>query len=73
MRRAYARVAASNVIRPKHQDDYLARGRSIFWEYLRATPSGERSEFVETWDFDEHYQIQSHRVYWGWSRIASLS
>ncbi len=63
----------SNVIRPKHHDDYLARGRHISWEYPRVTSSGERSEFVESWDFNERYEIQSHRVYWGWSRIANLS
>jgi hypothetical protein len=74
-RALYEEVARrqSNVIRPKHHDDYLARGRRIVWEYPRATPSGERSEFVECWDFNECYEIQSHRVYWGWSRIASLS
>jgi hypothetical protein len=63
----------SNVFRPKHHDDYLVRGRRIIWEYQRVTSSGERSEFVESWDFNERYEIQSHRVYWGWSRIANLS
>lgn len=71
----YKQVARSqmNVIRPKHHDDYLARGRSILWEYPRVTSSGERSEFVESWEFNEQYEIRSHRVYWGWSRIAGLS
>ena len=63
----------SDVIRPKHHDDYLARGHRIIWEYPRVTSQGGRSEFVECWDFNERYEIQSHRVYWGWSRIASLS
>jgi hypothetical protein len=63
----------SNAIRPKHHDDYLAQGRRIVWEYPRSSPSGERSEFVEFWDFNERYEIQAHRVYWGWARTASLS
>jgi steroid Delta-isomerase len=65
--------AQSNVIRPKHHDDYIAKGRRIIWEYARIAPSGEQSEFVESWDFNERFQIQYHRVYWGWFRIASLS
>jgi hypothetical protein len=71
----YQEVARSdlNVIRPKHHDDYVAHGRRIFWEFPRVNPSGERSEFVEVWDFNEQYEIQSHRVYWGWSRIAGLA
>lgn len=74
-RALYEEVARSQstVIRPKHHDDYLARGHRIVWEYQRVTSSGERSEFVESWDFNERYEIQFHRVYWGWSRIASLS
>lgn len=63
----------SNVIRPKHHDHYLAQGRGLHWEYPRVTSSGQRSEFAESWDFNERYEIQSHRVYWGWSRIANLS
>lgn len=71
----YQEVARSelNVIRPRHHDDYVARERRIFWEFPRVTPLGERSEFVEVWDFNEQYEIQSHRVYWGWSRIGGLS
>lgn len=63
----------SDVIRPKHHNDYFVQGHRIIWEYPRVTSSGERSEFVESWDFNERYEIQSHRVYWGWSRIANLS
>lgn len=74
-RSLYEEVARrqSNVIRPRHHDGYLARGRRIIWEYPRVTPAGDQSEFVECWDFNERYEIQSHRVYWGWSRIAGLS
>ncbi len=63
----------SNVIRPRHHDDYLLRGRRIVWEYPRVSASGERSEFIESWDFNERFEILAHRVYWGWSRIATLS
>jgi hypothetical protein len=55
----------SKVIRPRHHDDYLICGRRIIWEYPRVTPSGDQSEFVEAWDFNERYEIQCHRVYWG--------
>ncbi|SKA30852.1 SnoaL-like domain-containing protein [Enhydrobacter aerosaccus] len=74
-RALYQEVARqqSNVIRPKHHDDYLVRGHRIIWEYARVTQSGDQSEFVESWDFNDRYEIRCHRVYWGWSRIANLS
>ena len=63
----------SKVVRPGHHDDYGVTGRGTIWEYSRHSPQGERSEFVESWDFNAAYQIESHRVYWGWSRIRALA
>jgi hypothetical protein len=63
----------SDVIRPFHHDQCLTDGHRIQWEYPRVMPTGERSEFVESWDFNDRYEIQRHRVYWGWSRIANLA
>ena len=71
----YAEVARrrSDIIRPQHHDNYLTDGHRIVWEYPRIMPTGERSEFVESWDFNDRYEIQCHRVYWGWSRVAALT
>jgi hypothetical protein len=75
--RAFYREVArrkSNVIRPRHHGNYyFIDARRIVWEYPRVTPSGEQSEFMESWEFNEEYEIRFHRVYWGWSRIASLT
>jgi hypothetical protein len=62
----------SDVIRPRHHDNYFTDGRRIIWEYPRLTPDGEQSEFVECWDLDPEFLIARHRVYWGWSRIVAL-
>lgn len=63
----------SKVVRPRHHDNYVIKGRSIIWEYSRLSTQGEQSEFVESWDFNADYQIERHRVYWGWSRITALA
>lgn len=64
--------SSSNVIRPRHHDDYFVKGKAIIWEYPRIGSDGERSEFVESWELNQKNQIQRHRVYWGWSRIGQL-
>jgi steroid Delta-isomerase len=58
----YEKVAYSHsdVIRPIHHDEYLADGHRIVWEYPRVMPSEERSEFVESWDFNDRYEIRHH-------------
>jgi hypothetical protein len=62
-----------DIIRPFHHDEYLTDDHRILWEYSRVMPSGERCEFVESWHFNDRHEIQRHRVYLGWSRIANVA
>lgn len=50
---------------------YLCDGRTIFWEYPRATPDGDQIDIAEVMDVDEGL-ITHHRIYWGAFGVARL-
>ena len=52
-------------VRRFHRAGYFTDGRTIVWEYPRATPSGDQMDFVEVMEVEKGL-IQKHRVYWGW-------
>jgi ketosteroid isomerase-like protein len=52
-------------VRQFHRTGYFTDGRTILWEYPRATPGGEQMDFVEVMEIQDGL-IQKHRVYWGW-------
>jgi hypothetical protein len=40
-------------------------GRTLMWEYPRATPDGDQVDIVEVMELDSML-IARHRIYWGW-------
>jgi ketosteroid isomerase-like protein len=48
-----------------HRKGYFTDGRTLVWEYPRATPDGEQMDFFEVMEV-EGGLIRKHRVYWGW-------
>lgn len=53
------------VKRTFHRTGYFTDGKTLVWEYPRATPNGEQMDFFEVMEI-ENGLIQKHRVYWGW-------
>jgi hypothetical protein len=43
----------------------FSNGRTLMWEYPRATPEGDKMDFAEVMDIRDSL-IGRHRVYWGW-------
>jgi len=50
---------------------YFTDGRSLVWEYPRATPDGEQMDFFEVMEIADGL-IRAHRVYWGWRRVEII-
>lgn len=48
-----------------HRSGYFTDGKTLVWEYPRATPDSEQMDFFEVMEI-ENSLIQKHRVYWGW-------
>lgn len=57
--------------RKRFKQGFFTDGRTITWEYPRATPDGEQMELVEIMEI-EHGLIKRHRVYWGWYALGIL-
>ena len=51
--------------RTRFRTGFFTDGRTLMWEYPRATPDGEQMDFVEVMEIDDGL-IRHHRVYWGW-------
>jgi hypothetical protein len=58
-------------LRKYYRTGYLTNGRTIMFEYPRATPDGEQMDFIEVMDIEDGL-IQYHRVYWGWRGVEVL-
>ncbi len=58
-------------VRRRFRRGYFTDGRTIMWEYPRATPDGEQMDFVEVMEVQDDL-IQHHRVYWGWFGFSVL-
>ena len=52
-------------VRKYYRVGYFTDGKTLIWEYPRATPEGEQMDFVEVMQI-EGGLIQKHQVYWGW-------
>jgi hypothetical protein len=46
-------------------------GRTLVWEYPRATPTGDQFDLAESMDLQDG-RIAHHRVYWGWKGAPVL-
>ena len=53
------------LIRKFYRNSLFTDGKTIMWEYPRATPQGDQMDFMEVMQIQEGL-IVSHRVYWGW-------
>lgn len=58
--------------RQYYREKYFTDGKTLIWEYPRATPQGEQMDFVEVMDLDENGLIKHHRVYWGWKGFSVI-
>lgn len=45
---------------------YFTDGRTLMWEYPRATPAGDQMDLVEVMELSDRGLIQHQREYWGW-------
>lgn len=52
-------------IRQYYRTGYFTDGKTLMWEYPRATPQGDQMDFVEVMEL-KNGLIQHHKVYWGW-------
>jgi hypothetical protein len=59
-------------IRRHYRTGYFTDGKTLMWEYPRATPEGEQMDFVEVMELNDAGLIQRHRVYWGWFGVNVL-
>jgi steroid Delta-isomerase len=50
---------------------YFFDGRTLAWEYPRATPDGDQFDLAEFMDLEDG-RIVHHRVYWGWKGLPIL-
>jgi len=53
------------VKRQYYRKNYFTDGKTLMWEYPRATPDGEQMDFMEVMELKDGL-ITHHRVYWGW-------
>jgi hypothetical protein len=58
-------------LRRRHRTALFTNGKTLIWEYPRATPDGEQMDLVEVMDVKDGL-IQHHRVYWGWKSVKVL-
>lgn len=58
--------------RRRYKAKYFTDGKTLMWEYPRATPDGDQMDFVEVMELKDGL-IQHHRVYWGWFGVGVLS
>lgn len=54
-----------------HRRGYFTDGRTLVWEYPRATPDGEQMDFFEVMEIEDGL-IRQHRVYWGWRGVEII-
>jgi hypothetical protein len=58
--------------RRRYKKKYFTDGKTLMWEYPRATPRGEQMDFVEVMELKDGL-IRHHRVYWGWFGVGMLN
>lgn len=52
-------------VRKYYRKGFFTDGKTLMWEYPRATPNGEQMDFIEVMEIQDRL-IWYHRVYWGW-------
>ena len=52
-------------LRKHYRKGFFTDGKTLMWEYPRATPTGNQMDFVEVMEIKDGL-ISHHRVYWGW-------
>jgi len=57
--------------RKYYRKGFFTDGKTLMWEYPRATPSGDQMDFVEVMEIKEGL-IWYHRVYWGWFGFKTI-
>jgi ketosteroid isomerase-like protein len=57
--------------RRRFRTGFLTDGRTLMWEYPRATPDGDQLDLVEVMEIRDGL-IARHRVFWGWLGVRYL-
>jgi len=57
--------------RKRFRTGFFTDGRTVTWEYPRASPEGDQMDLVEVMEI-QHGLIRRHRVYWGWYALNVL-
>ena len=57
--------------RKRFRTGFFTDGRTVTWEYPRASPGGEQMDLVEVMEIRDGL-IRRHRVYWGWYALNVL-
>jgi ketosteroid isomerase-like protein len=68
IKQVFARTPASRHI---YRTGFFTDGKTVMWEYPRATPQGEQMDFVEVMEIEDAL-IKRHRVYWGWLGVRIM-
>jgi ketosteroid isomerase-like protein len=68
LKTVFARTPTSRHI---YRTGFFTDGRTVIWEYPRATPDGEQMDFVEVMEIEQGL-IKRHRVYWGWFGVKII-
>lgn len=62
----------NDLVRWYRTGTYLTNGRTLVWEYPRATPDGDQIDIVEVMEVANGL-IQHHRIYWGWKGSCQIA
>ena len=57
--------------RKRFRTGFFTDGRTVTWEYPRASPEGDQMDLVEVMEI-QNGLIRRHRVYWGWYALNVL-
>jgi predicted SnoaL-like aldol condensation-catalyzing enzyme len=57
--------------RKRFRTGFFTDGRTVTWEYPRASPEGDQMDLVEVMEIHDGL-IRRHRVYWGWYALNLL-
>jgi ketosteroid isomerase-like protein len=68
LKQVFARTPSS---RHTYRTRFFTDGKTVLWEYPRATPEGEQMDFVEVMEIADGL-ITRHCVYWGWLGVKIL-
>jgi hypothetical protein len=58
--------------RRTYRNPIFTDGKTLMWEYPRATPDEDQMDFTEIMELTNGL-IRRHRVYWGWYGVRTLT